>query len=162
LSITDNGNGYKLVSLHKDAKRKNHYLHRLVAESFVENISGKSQINHKDCNKQNNNACNLEWVSSLENIHHAMSNGLSKAPRGVKFKTNTSGYVGVGYHKSSKSFRVNIKINSFAFEKRGFKTAIEASYYYDIYSIIFHGIKGRTNHLVHENWRNYGGKIEMV
>lgn len=32
---TDNGYGYLIISLRKNTNRKNHYIHRLVAEAFV-------------------------------------------------------------------------------------------------------------------------------
>ena len=32
-----NGNGYNIVSLNKNGKSKNRYVHRLVAEMFIEN-----------------------------------------------------------------------------------------------------------------------------
>ena len=151
LNPTDNGTGYKIVSLTVNKKRKNQYVHRLVATAFIENTKGKKEVNHIDGNKSNNNVSNLEWVTSKENKKHARENGLTKIARGSKFITNTSGYVGVSFHKSSSSFRVNIKYEKFSFEKRGFNTAKEASYYYDAYSLILHGSTGNTNH----NWSNY-------
>ena len=51
---TDNGNGYKKVGLSKNHKRKNYYVHRLVAEAFIENLNNYKEVNHKDNNKDNN------------------------------------------------------------------------------------------------------------
>jgi len=52
-------------------------VHRLVAECFVPKPSGeKLEVNHKDGNKLNNSASNLEWVSHLENVRHAFRTGL--------------------------------------------------------------------------------------
>lgn len=50
---------------------KNIYLHRLVAEHFVPNPDGKPNVNHKDGDKHNNAADNLEWVTHQENVDHS-------------------------------------------------------------------------------------------
>jgi len=52
-------------------------VHRLVAECFVPKPPGeKLEVNHKDGNKLNNSASNLEWVSHLDNVRHAYRTGL--------------------------------------------------------------------------------------
>lgn len=61
--VPSNTNGYSHVVLMKNGTR--HYLsvHRLVAKAFVENPNGLPCVNHKDENKTNNHASNLEWCS---------------------------------------------------------------------------------------------------
>lgn len=54
-----------------------HYVHRLVALTFLNREEGKTFINHKDGNKLNNHYMNLEWCTNSENINHAWENGLS-------------------------------------------------------------------------------------
>jgi len=51
-------------------------IHRLVAECFVPRPDGNVEVNHKDGDKLNNCAANLEWVSHLENVRHAYRTGL--------------------------------------------------------------------------------------
>lgn len=58
---------YLTVSLCKDGKSKSFLVHRLVAESFIQNINNFPVINHRDENKQNNDFRNLEWCTSEYN-----------------------------------------------------------------------------------------------
>jgi hypothetical protein len=62
--------GYERVDLFKDKNRKQFSVHRLVAMAFVDNPDKKPFVNHKDENKLNNSAENLEWVSHIENCRY--------------------------------------------------------------------------------------------
>lgn len=73
LKPTNNGNGYLIVSLLSNGKRKNHYVHRLVAQTFFNNYENNLVVNHKDFNKKNNNINNLEIVTTLENIQYSIN-----------------------------------------------------------------------------------------
>ena len=64
-------NGYVRVSLSANGRSKQTSVHRLVAEAFVEKPVGKGEVNHKNGDKQDNSAENLEWVSRSENVTHA-------------------------------------------------------------------------------------------
>ena len=62
--------GYLYVVLSKNNKQKLFKIHRLVAEAFIPNPNNLPMINHKDENKQNNNAENLEWCDNKYNINY--------------------------------------------------------------------------------------------
>jgi hypothetical protein len=53
--------------------RKTVYLHRLVAEAFLPNECGCTDVNHIDGNPRNNRVENLEWVTHKDNILKAMA-----------------------------------------------------------------------------------------
>lgn len=73
-----NKKGYWRVGLSKNDKQKSFSTHRIVATAFVDNPNQYPEINHKDGCKDNNNATNLEWCTHMENIQHAIQNGLSR------------------------------------------------------------------------------------
>lgn len=61
---------YPTIGLYKEGKTRTVSIHRLVAQLFVPNPDNKPEVNHKDENKQNARADNLEWVTRLENMHY--------------------------------------------------------------------------------------------
>ena len=70
-----NKKGYLQVILHKDKKIKNYVIHRLVALHFIPNDDlSKTQVNHKDENKENNNVNNLEWCDVAYNNNYGTRN----------------------------------------------------------------------------------------
>lgn len=71
LSPTDNGHGYLIIGLRKGTKRKNHYIHRLVASAFIPKPNDCEVVNHIDYDMKNNNVTNLEWCTQRENVNHS-------------------------------------------------------------------------------------------
>lgn len=69
--------GYLRVCMRQTStnKRLDRYIHRLVAEHFIEKPKDKNVVNHIDCNRQNNHVNNLEWCTQKENIEHAFKVG---------------------------------------------------------------------------------------
>lgn len=75
--VLDKGIGYYLVTLVHEGKRKNCFIHRLVATAFIDNPENKPMVNHIDGDKTNNHINNLEWCTAKENSVHAVRTGLT-------------------------------------------------------------------------------------
>lgn len=76
LKSSDNGRGYKYVTLSYKGVAVREYVHRLVAKHFLEKGKDRAQVNHKNGDKSDNTYNNLEWVTQEENEEHAVVNGL--------------------------------------------------------------------------------------
>ena len=86
--------GYQQVSLCKDGKSKNHYIHRLLGVHYIENPNNKPQIDHINRIKTDNRLCNLRWTTRSENCIN----------KGLK-KNNKSGHICISYIKNRKVWR---------------------------------------------------------
>ena len=71
--------GYYKCTLKKDSLRFDFRVHRLVADTFLENNDSKKIVNHKNGIKTDNRIENLEWCTSSENVIHAVEIGLIKS-----------------------------------------------------------------------------------
>lgn len=67
----NSGKGYLKANLCKEGKRYSKFIHRLVAEHFLDNYKDELVVNHKDFNRGNNDISNLELLTQKENIHYS-------------------------------------------------------------------------------------------
>jgi len=74
--------GYLTVGLSKNCKTKRYQSHRLVAIAFISNPNNYPMVNHKDENRSNPKANNLEWCTSKYNNNYG-----TKIERYVKTRT---------------------------------------------------------------------------
>ena len=74
------------MSFRIDGKEVSKLVHRLVAQTFLPNPKSLPQVNHKDCDRANNNVDNLEWCTREYNIAyrdrcgHTSKNNAPKLP----------------------------------------------------------------------------------
>jgi len=78
-----NSRGYPRVSINKDGHPTWVHVHSLVARAFLSAAPGQIGggkhdycVNHKDGDKTNNHAGNLEYIKNSDNVLHARRTGL--------------------------------------------------------------------------------------
>jgi len=76
LKTSKSNTGYMRVQLSRDGTPRKFLVARLVAEAFVPRRRGAPFVNHKNGDKTDNRAENLEWVTRSENQLHAYDTGL--------------------------------------------------------------------------------------
>ena len=64
--------GYLRVDM---GRNKREYIHRLVAEAFIENIENKPTVNHLNHDKTDNRIENLEWATYKEQTDYDILQG---------------------------------------------------------------------------------------
>lgn len=95
--------GYLNVSLCMGGNKQNKKIHRLVAEAFIANPNNYPIINHKDENKLNNNANNLEWCTYSYNTLYGS---------GIEKRRNTYQKTGIGKLAAQKANRTKLRNNA--------------------------------------------------
>ena len=94
--------GYRIVTLYKNKKKKTYRMACLVWDHFGNRKRNGYilQIDHIDGNKQNNRIDNLQLLTCRENI-----------TKEWEIKKKTSKFVGVNWHKEQKKWQARILIN---------------------------------------------------
>lgn len=76
LKPTPNRRGYLRVTLSDTPRREAFLVHRLVMQAFVGDCPAGKEVNHIDTDKTNCRLDNLEYLTGVENIEHAVARGV--------------------------------------------------------------------------------------
>lgn len=82
--LTVGHDGYEKVRLYNNGVWRDCFVHRLVAEAFIQNPENLPLVNHKDENPSNNRADNLEWCTVAYN--NVYGNALKKKSATMKLR----------------------------------------------------------------------------
>lgn len=104
--------GYVQVALVANNITFNTYLHRIIAEAFIDKPEGCNIVNHKNGIKDDNRIENLEWTTSSLNNIHALDNKLRSTR-----KATTAEFVNSVIHERSKGKTIASIANGFGVKK---------------------------------------------
>ena len=93
--------GYYSVDLMKNGKRYKFRVHRLVAEAFIPNPDNLPMVNHKDEDRLNNIASNLEWCDNTYNSQYPNDLGVYCFDLDKYFKSASEAAVHTGVCRTS-------------------------------------------------------------
>lgn len=79
LKLKSAGAGYAAVTLRIAGKSEPRYVHRVVADAFLDAVAGKT-VDHANFDKRDNCVWNLEVVTHAENMKRAFAAGRIPAP----------------------------------------------------------------------------------
>lgn len=125
--------GTKAGTLDKDGYcviKFNYKLYRAhrLAWFYMYDVWPSQQIDHIDGNKLNNSITNLRDVNSQTNMENIKNVG----------RSNTSGMLGVSFHKHKKKYMANIKVNKKTMYLGSFNKAEDAQSAYLKYKQQYH------------------------
>ena len=95
--------GYVFMALCQDGIKKEHRVHKLVADHFIPKPQGivRLEVDHLDRNKTNNAVTNLMWKTSRQN----------KWNRDKIKRATSSKYIGVCFDKRDLVWKASVRLN---------------------------------------------------
>lgn len=101
-----NSCGYGRLRLQVKGGNVRKFIHRCVAEAFLDRPEGKSVVDHIDGNRSNNALTNLRWTTQSENLLNgkvrksSLPKNIIRYGRGYRWRVRVSGQV----HRSAETY----------------------------------------------------------
>ena len=109
-------------------------LHRVIARLVHGSIPEGLEVDHRNRCRTDNRASNLRLVSHTSNIRNR-----------ARFKSNSSGYIGVYLHKETSKYRAHIRVDGKSIHLGLFEDAATAARAYDVAALQHFGTEAVTN-----------------
>ena len=94
LNFAKHPKGYLRMRIDK----KQHMVHRIIAECFIPNPDNLPEVNHKNMDKTDNRVENLEWCTSRQNKQHQVK--------------SVKQFFGVRHHKQTDKYQARVWFNN--------------------------------------------------
>lgn len=114
--------GYMVLRI----KDKIYYVHRLIAQTFLENPDNKTQVNHINRIRSDNRLENIEWNTPAEN-HLNLS----------KQANTSSTFIGVTWYKRTQKWMVQLQVDKNRFHIGYFTDEQQAARAYDKVAVTY-------------------------
>lgn len=98
-----NADGYMQITVGSSNNRTQCRVHRIVAEAFIPNPNKLPEVNHKDCNRENNSVDNLEWCTHDYNVQYSIDSGNHISTKDLYGRNNPN----FGNHKLAEIYANN-------------------------------------------------------
>lgn len=123
---------YHYVRLSKDGKVTNKYIHRLVAEAFIQNPENKPTVDHLNRDTNNNTLVNLRWATYDEQVNNRNNKNIqNRKPINIEYNgkviTFNSQTECAKYFGTSKN-RINELFKGKRSEYKGIKISVDNYY----------------------------------
>ena len=91
VNVKHNASGYLQVNV--PIRNTTPLVHRLVAEAFIDNPQGYTEIDHLNRNKSDNSVTNLRWVTHSENMRNSTMHKARSSWKNIVAEDLTTGEI---------------------------------------------------------------------
>lgn len=161
-------NEYHSVQIVVNGKRKSFMTHRLVAQAFCENPNNYTIVHHKDGNRYNDAASNLEWVTAQKNAREAKEHAVREViKKKIELDDNWRclSWIGDNFYISKDGEVWNSKTGRMieGGERNGYIRVTLKNKRYSVHCLVFEAFYGyRPQYIDHIDGNRANNKLENL